>query len=170
MEQQNYWWEYPGRGRGTWVNHYKVRKQNVYQLHPHFEQICNVNSTLPLIPNVPSVSRWCHELLHSLNIWTKMESSIMHLPCRHHVRHRALQTLASGGTVNQQILAAIKFGVSQNIVIYVNLAAIKFGVSPRPVYVVYDRRICWRRQILVKTRNSPNSPNIHSTTSFFDLQ
>ena len=33
-------------------------------------------------------------------------------------------------TVNQQILAAIKFGVSQNKVIYVNLAAIKFGVSP----------------------------------------
>ena len=63
-------------------------------------------------------------------------------------------------TVNQQILAAIKFGVSQNIVIYVNLAAIKFGVSPGPVYVVYDRRICWRRQILAKTRNSPNSPNI----------
>ena len=44
--------------------------------------------------------------------------------------------------------------------IYVNLAAIKFGVSPRPVNVVYDRRICWRRQILAKTRNSPNSPNI----------
>ena len=59
-------------------------------------------------------------------------------------------------TVNQQILAAIKFGVSQNKVIYVNLAAIKFGVSPRPVYAVYDRRICWRRQILAKTRNSPN--------------
>ena len=63
-------------------------------------------------------------------------------------------------TVNQQILAAIKFGVSQNKVIYVNLAAIKFGVSPRPLYAVYDRRICWRRQILAKTRNSPNSPNI----------
>ena len=63
-------------------------------------------------------------------------------------------------TVNQQILAAIKFGVSQNKVIYVNLTAIKFGVSPRPVYAVYDRRICWRRQILAKTRNSPNSPNI----------
>ena len=44
-------------------------------------------------------------------------------------------------TVNQQILAAIKFGVSQNKVIYVNLADIKFGVSPRPVYAVYDRRI-----------------------------
>ena len=57
-------------------------------------------------------------------------------------------------------MAAIKFGVSQNKVIYVNLAAIKFGVSPRPVYAVYDRRICWRRQILAKTRNSPNSPNI----------
>ena len=25
---------------------------------------------------------------------------------------------------------------------------------------MYDRRICWRRQILAKTRNSPNSPNI----------
>ena len=63
-------------------------------------------------------------------------------------------------TVNQQILAAIKFGVSHNKVIYVNLAAIKFGVSPRPLYAVYDRRICWRRQILAKTRNSPNSANI----------
>ena len=63
-------------------------------------------------------------------------------------------------TVNQQILAAIKFGVSQNKAIYINLAAIKFGVSPRPVYAVYDRRICWRRQILAKRRNSPNSPNI----------
>ena len=63
-------------------------------------------------------------------------------------------------TVNQQILAAIKFGVSQNKAIYVNLAAIKFGVSPRPVYAVYDRRMCWRRQILAKSRNSPNSPNI----------
>ena len=41
-----------------------------------------------------------------------------------------------------------------------NLAAIKFGVSPPPVYVVYDRRIYWRRQILAKTRNSPNLPNI----------
>ena len=40
------------------------------------------------------------------------------------------------------------------------MAAIEFGVSPRPVYAVYDRRICWRRQILAKTRNSPNSPNI----------
>ena len=65
-----------------------------------------------------------------------------------------------GNTVNQQILEAIKFGVSQNKVIYVNLAAIKFGVSPRPVCAVYDRRICWWRQILAKTRNSPNSPNI----------
>ena len=41
-----------------------------------------------------------------------------------------------------------------------DLDAIKFGVSRRPVYAVYDRRICWRRQILAKTRNSPNSPNI----------
>ena len=71
-----------------------------------------------------------------------------------------LKLLFSLYTVNQQILAAINFGVSQNKVIYVNLAAIKFGVSPRPVCVVYDRRICWRRQILAKTRNSPNSPNI----------
>ena len=38
-------------------------------------------------------------------------------------------------TVNQQILAAIKFGDSQN-------------------------KVIWRRQILVKIRNSPNSPNI----------
>ena len=68
-------------------------------------------------------------------------------------KHTAL-TLSN--TVNQQILAAIKFGVSQNKVIYVNLAAIKFGVSPRTGYVVYDRRICWQRQILAKTRNSPN--------------
>ena len=69
-------------------------------------------------------------------------------------------------TVNQQILSAIKFGVSQNKVIYVNLAAIKFGISPRPVYAVYDRRICWQRQILAKTRNSPNSPNIIARQNF----
>ena len=37
-----------------------------------------------------------------------------------------------------------------------NLAAIKFGVHPPLVYAVYDRRIYWRRQILAKTRNSPN--------------
>ena len=38
-------------------------------------------------------------------------------------------------TVNQQILAAIKFGVSQNKVIWqlLNLAAIKFGVSQNKV-------------------------------------
>ena len=51
-------------------------------------------------------------------------------------------------TVNQQILAAIKFGVSQNKVIWrlLNLA------SPRgpSMQLVYDRRICWRRQILAK--------------------
>ena len=69
-------------------------------------------------------------------------------------------------TVNQQILSAIKFGVSQNIVIYVNLAAIKFGVSPRAIYVVYDRRICWRQQILAEARNSPNSPNIIARQNF----
>ena len=40
-----------------------------------------------------------------------------------------IQILTYTDTVNQQILAAIKFGVSQNKVIYVNLAAIKFGVS-----------------------------------------
>ena len=60
----------------------------------------------------------------------------------------ARQNLLIYSTVNQQILAAIKFGVSQNKVIYVSLAAIKFGVSPWPVYVVYDRRCsvqCWRR-------------------------
>ena len=73
--------------------------------------------------------------------------------------HKSLEKIYIA-TVNQQILAAIKCGVSQNKVIYVNLVAIKFGVSPRPVYAVYDRRICWRRQILAKTRNSPNSPNI----------
>ena len=36
------------------------------------------------------------------------------------------------------------------------MAAIKFGVSLPPLYAVYDRRIYWRRQILAKTRNSPN--------------
>ena len=56
-------------------------------------------------------------------------------------------------TVNQQILAAIKFGVSQNKVIW---RLLNLGVFPRPVYAVCDRRICWRRQILAKTRNSPN--------------
>ena len=61
--------------------------------------------------------------------------------------------MLANSTVNQQILAAIKFGVSQNKVIW---RLIKVGVSPRPVYAVYDRRIFWRRQILAKTRNSPN--------------
>ena len=85
----------------------------------------------------------------------------LNLTCwKRHAHVLAQRPGKQGNTVNQQILAAIKFGVSQNIVIYVNLAAIKFGVSPRPVYVVYDRRICWRREILAKTRNSPNSPNI----------
>ena len=57
--------------------------------------------------------------------------------------------------VNQQILAAIKFGVSQNKAIYVNLAAIKFGVSPRPtsmqctidVYVLAATNISERHAI-----------------------
>ena len=47
----------------------------------------------------------------------------------------------------------IKFGFSENKVIWrlLNLA------SPRgPVSAVYDQRICWRRQILAKTHNSPN--------------
>ena len=49
-------------------------------------------------------------------------------------------------------MAAIKFGVSQNKVIWrlLNLA------SRWPFYAVYDRRICWWPQILAKTRNSPN--------------
>ena len=73
-------------------------------------------------------------------------------------------------TVNQQILAAIKFGVSQNKVIYVNLAAIKFGVSPRPVYVVYDRRICWRRQIFSENTQFAKFTKYNSTPKFVDLQ
>ena len=81
------------------------------------------------------------------------------------VNQQILAAIKFGVSQNKVIyvnLAAIKFGVSQNKVIYVNLAAIKFGVSPRPVYAVYDRHICWRRQILAKRRNSrsPNSPNI----------
>ena len=55
-------------------------------------------------------------------------------------------------TVNQQILAAIKFGVSQNKVIWrlLNLAS--------PLYAVYDQRNLrmLARQILAKTRNSTN--------------
>ena len=57
-------------------------------------------------------------------------------------------------TVNQQILAAIKFGVSQNKVIWqlLNLA------SPRLCSLGYDQRNLrmLARQILAKTRNSPN--------------
>ena len=49
------------------------------------------------------------------------------------------------------------------------MAAIKFGVSPPPVYVVYDRRIYWRRQILAKTRNSSNSPNIIARQNLFTV-
>ena len=50
-------------------------------------------------------------------------------------------------TVNQQILAAIKFGVCQNKVIW-----------RLPVYAVYDQRNLrmLEPQILGKTRNSPN--------------
>ena len=46
-------------------------------------------------------------------------------------------------TVNQQILAAIKFGISLSIQCTID--------------VTY---VCWRCQILAKIRNSPNSPNI----------
>ena len=59
-------------------------------------------------------------------------------------------------TINQQILAAIKFDVSQNKVIWrlLNLA------SPPSMQCTIDViYVCWR-QILAKTRNSPNSPNI----------
>ena len=80
-------------------------------------------------------------------------------PCKYGLLKYYLYYLTDTSTVYQQILVAIKFGVSQNKVFYVNLAAIKFGVSLRPLYAVYDRRICWWRQILAKTRNSPNSPN-----------
>ena len=53
------------------------------------------------------------------------------------------------GTVNQQILAAIKFDVSQNKVIWrlLNLA------SPRLCSV---RSRIWVRHLSAKTRNSPN--------------
>ena len=59
-------------------------------------------------------------------------------------------------SVNQQIVAAIKFGVSQNKVILrlLNLAS----PSLCSVRSTYDH-VCWR-DILAKTRNSPNSPNI----------
>ena len=59
-------------------------------------------------------------------------------------------------TVNQKILAAIKFGVSQNS----DLAAIKFGISPSMQCTINVTCVCWLQQILAKTRNSPNSPNI----------
>ena len=61
-------------------------------------------------------------------------------------------------TVNQQILVAIKFGVSQNKVIWrlLNLA------SPCLCDAVYDQRNLHMLalQILAKTNNSPNLPNI----------
>ena len=73
-------------------------------------------------------------------------------------------------TVNQQILAAIKFGVSQNKVIYVNLAAIKFGVS-------LAARLCSVRStyMLVATNISENThfakfAKYNSTPKFVDLQ
>ena len=56
-----------------------------------------------------------------------------------------------GTTVNQQILAAIKFGVSQNKVIW-RLLNLQCTINVR------SRMLA--RQILAKTRNSPNSPNI----------
>ena len=54
-------------------------------------------------------------------------------------------------TVNQQILGAVKFGVSQS-----DLAAIKFGVSPSMQCTINVTDVCWRRQILAKVSNSPN--------------
>ena len=76
--------------------------------------------------------------------------------------------MLANSTVNQQILAAIKFGVSQNKVIW---RLIEVGVSPRPVYAVYDRRIFWRRQILA-TNISENTQfaKYNSTPKFVDLQ
>ena len=49
--------------------------------------------------------------------------------------------LVSANTVNQQILAAIKFGVSQNKVIWqlLNLASTRL----RSVQSMYDH-VCWR--------------------------
>ena len=64
-------------------------------------------------------------------------------------------------TVNQQILAAIKFGVSQNKVIWrlLNLA------SPLSMQCTIDvTYVCWRRQILAKI---PNSPNIIARQNLF---
>ena len=57
-------------------------------------------------------------------------------------------------TVNQQILVAINFGVSPNTVIWrpLNLASLRPAArlcSVRSTYML-------RRQILAKTRNSPN--------------
>ena len=56
-------------------------------------------------------------------------------------------------TVNQQILAATKFGVSQNKVIWLLL-----NLASPCLCSVRSRMLA--RQILAKTRNSPNSPNI----------
>ena len=69
-------------------------------------------------------------------------------------------------------MEAVKFGVSQNKVIWwlLNLASPRLSVSPSPVLgsprlsVLASPRLSispiWRREILVNIRNSPNSPNI----------
>ena len=64
--------------------------------------------------------------------------------------------IKKGYTINQQILAAIKFGISQNKVIWwlLNLA------SPRGPSIQRTIDVYVGGQILAKTRNSPNSPNI----------
>ena len=73
-------------------------------------------------------------------------------------------------TVNQQTLAAIKFGVSQNIVIYINLAAIKFGrlsaarlCSIRPTYMLAATNISENTQFAKFAK-------YNSTPKFVDLQ
>ena len=66
-------------------------------------------------------------------------------------------------TVNQQILAAIKFGICQNKVI------LRLSNLASPVYAVYDRR---HLHMLVATNNCENTQftKYNSTPKFVDLQ
>ena len=73
-------------------------------------------------------------------------------------------------TVNQQILAAIKFGVYQNIVIYVNLAAIKFGVSPRPHLCSVQSTYMLAATNISENTQFAKFAKYNSTPKFVDLQ
>ena len=86
-----------------------------------------------------------------------IEPPVLH----HHLSPSIYFTYTSCTTVNQQILAAIKFGVSQNKAIYVNLAARLCSV--RSTYMLAATNIGENTQFDVFAK-------YNSTPKFVDLQ